>query len=99
MTKHKSGNYEPVYALVKGVDLKDDFDVTALSSYQYEVIGGQHNVMSAKSLHKDFPDVEQFQGRFARVYVGLSDTEASWLGFRHNETGEYRHATTWKDMV
>ena len=99
METHKSGNYEPIFALVKDIENNEEFSEKDLGSYKYEVIGGQHNTLAAKRLSQKYPDAPELQGRWGRIYVGLTDIQCLWLGGRHNETGEFHHSSTWIDQV
>ena len=38
-----------------------------------------------------------FKGRYARLFVGLSDEKALWLASRHNSSGCFRHEMTFQD--
>ena len=92
------GNYEPLFVLVKGVTSQANFDKDK-ADYEYEVLGGTHLTQATRQLHEKFPDDIHFSGRIARVYVGLTDEEALWLGAMHNNTGAFRHGMKYKDEV
>ena len=94
-----SGNYEALFVLVRGIKKKDEFQIEKLEEYQYEVLGGTHVMLASKHLHQKYPDNPSYEGRVARIYVGLSDQEALWLGAMHNNTGAFRHQLTYKDEV
>ena len=93
MEEQPSGNYEALFILVKGVQSKDDFRVENIVEYEYEVLGGTHIMLVTKNLHDKFTDNPNYQGRVARIYVGLTDEEALWLGAMHNNTGAFRHSS------
>ena len=99
MTRMPEGNYEALFILCKYCESKADFDTAKLHSYTYDVIGGAHNTTAAKKLNVQFPENPHYQFRYARIYVGLSDEEALWLGTRHNLTGEFRHSITFLEEV
>ena len=99
MTRMPEGNYEALFILCKDCESKADFDTAKLHSYTYEVIGGAHNTTAAKKLNLQFPENPHYQFRYARIYVGLNDEEALWLGTRHNLTGEFRHSITFLEEV
>ena len=66
---------------------------------EYEVLGGTHVTLAAKQLHEKYPENPNYSGRVARIYIGLKDDEALWLGAMHNHTGSFRHQLTYKDEV
>ncbi|KXJ09428.1 hypothetical protein AC249_AIPGENE16802 [Exaiptasia diaphana] len=96
---HPEGNYEPLFVLVKDVDTKEHFDKTKLGEYQYEVLGGTHLTLATKHLNQESPTNKYYKGRIARIYIGLKDEEARWLGAMHNNTGSCRHGLSYKDEV
>ena len=99
MEELPSGNYEALFVLVRGIRMKEEFQTDKLEEYEYEVLGGTHVMLASKHLHQKYPDNQSYQGRVARIYVGLSDQEALWLGAMHNNTGAFRHQLTYKDEV
>ena len=99
MEKLPSGNYEALFVLVKGIESKEEFQLDKVEDYEYEVLGGTHVMLATKHLHQKYPDNPSYHGRVARIYVGLSDQEALWLGAMHNNTGSFRHQLTYKDEV
>ena len=56
-------------------------------------------MLASKHLHQKYPDNPSYHGCVARIYVGLSDQEALWLGAMHNNTGAFHHQLTYKDEV
>ena len=99
MEDQPTGNYEALFVAVKGISRKDEFQIEQISKYQYEVFGGTHVTLATKHLHEKFPDDQNYHGRVARIYVGLNDEEALWLGAMHNNTGSFRHQLTYRDEV
>lgn len=93
------GNYEALFVLVKGIKNKEEFKSDQVDQYEYEVLGGTHVMLATKQLNEAYPDNQSFQGRVARIYIGLSDQEALWLGAMHNNTGAFRHQLTYWDEV
>lgn len=93
------GNYEALFVLVKGIKNKEEFKTDKVDQYEYEVLGGTHVMLATKQLNETYPANESFQGRVARIYIGLSDQEALWLGAMHNNTGAFRHQLTYRDEV
>ncbi|XP_020904551.1 uncharacterized protein LOC110242848 isoform X2 [Exaiptasia diaphana] len=94
-----SGSYEPLFVVVKNCEKKDDFDLSKISEYRYEVLGGTHLTIATKTLHEQFPDNKNYFGRLARIYVGLKNEDARWLGAMHNNTGSLRHSLTYIDEL
>lgn len=99
MEDQPSGSYEALFVAVKGVRNKEDFKTEKIAEYEFEVLGGTHVTLATKHLHTKYPSNPRFKGRVARIYVGLSDEEALWLGAMHNNTGSIRHHLTYKDEV
>ncbi|XP_020901292.1 uncharacterized protein LOC110239880 [Exaiptasia diaphana] len=93
------GNYEPLFVLVKNCEKKESFDINKIEEYEYEVLGGTHLTLATKKLHEQYPGNKSYFGRFARIYVGLKDEEARWLGAMHNNTGAIRHGLTYIDEL
>lgn len=98
MEQEPEGNYGLIYVLVKDCT-KEAFTQEKLVEYQYEVLGGLHNVTAAKALHSKYPENPHFKGRHARLYCGLSTEEALWLASRHNQTAARRHEMTFVEEV
>lgn len=99
MEELPSGNYKALFVLVKGIKKKEEFQTDKLEEYEYEVLGGTHVMLASKHLHQKYPDNPSYDGRVARIYVGLSDQETLWLGAMHNNTGAFCHQLTYKDEV
>ena len=99
MEKNPNGSYEPLYLYVKDLETKLEFSVNNLNEYRYEVLGGTHNVLATKKLFEKHPDQKIFKGRYARLFVGLSDEESLWLASRHNSSGSFRYEMTFQDEV
>lgn len=99
MEREPEGNYGMIFVLLKGITSKAAFNRNKPEKYEYEVLGGLHNTMAAKALLEKHPRNEHFQRRHARVYVGLTDKEALWLGTRHNATASFRHEIKLKEEV
>ena len=99
MSEQPSGNYEALFVLAKGITKKDQFELEKINEYKYEVLGGTHVVLATKHLREKFPHDANYSGRVARIYVGLNDEEALWLGAMHNQTGAFRHELTYRNEV
>lgn len=98
MEREPEGNYGLSYVLVKNC-MKKDFKADKLEAYEYEVIGGLHNMTAAKALHEKYPDNPHFKGRHSRVYCELRNDEALWLASRHNLTAAMRHEMSFFEEV
>ena len=98
MEKEPEGNYGLTFALVKNCS-KEEFKADMLGQYEYEVIGGLHNMTAAKALNSKYPENVHFHGRHSRVYCGLKDEEALWLASRHNITAAMRHDMSFVEEV
>lgn len=98
MEENPHGNHEPLFLHIKDCT-KKQFKPENVSEYKYEVLGGTHNTLATKRLHEKYPKVCAFEGRYARIYVGLTDDDALWLASKHNKTGSFRHAMTFQDEV
>ena len=99
MLKNPNGSYEPLCLSVKGLENKSKFSTHNIGTYKFEVLGGTHNVLATQELFANDPTKTIFQGRYARLFVGLKDEEALWLASRHNITGCFRHEMTFQDEV
>ena len=98
MEKEAEGNYGLSYVLVKNCTM-EGFKADSLDAYEYEVIGGLHNMTAAKALNAKYPNNPHFKGRHSRVYCGLNDEEALWLASRHNLTAAMRHEMSFFEEV
>jgi hypothetical protein len=99
MEENCNGAYEPVFLNVNALNTKTDFDHNNASVYQYEVLGGTHNVLATKDLHAKYPENEAYSGRYAWLFVGLTDEQALWVASRHNKTGAFRHEMSFQEEV
>ena len=97
MEKHPNGACKPLFLLVRDLKSKADFNSNEVNSYKYEVLAGTHNVLAAISLSEKYPEESNFKGRYAKLFVDLTDDEALWLASQHNTTGSFRHEITFQD--
>ena len=97
MEQDPHGASEPLFLLVKDIHSKQDFDTYKKNQYKYEVLGGTHNVLATKALLQKHPEQIAYNGRYAWVFVALTDDDALWLASRHNKTGSFRHEMTFQD--
>ena len=100
MEKMPEANYDTVFALCTATNTaKTELNNRNVGSYTYEVIGGAHSTTAAQRLHSKYPGNPHFSRRWCRIYVGLTDEEALWLGSFHNQSGGCRHQMTFVDEV
>ena len=90
MEKEPEGNYGLTFALVKNCS-KEEFKADMLGQYEYEVIGGLHNMTAAKALNSKYPENVHFHGRHSRIYCGLAS--------RHNITDAMHHNMSFVEEV
>lgn len=95
--QYPDGAYEPLFLHVRDISVLKTFDKNNTSQYRYEVLGGTHNVLTAKALFEKYPEQVAYGGRYAWIFVGLTDDDALWLASRHNKTGSFRHEMTFQD--
>ena len=98
MEDNPYGTHEPLCLHIKNFS-KEEFQTSRITEYKYEVLGGTHNVLATKNLHKKYPDQVVFEKRYAWIYLGLSDDDALWLASMHNKSGSFRHGMTFQDEV
>lgn len=98
MEDNPHGAHEPLYLHIKNCS-KEEFDVSKVRDYKYEVLGGTHNTLATQELHNEFPEEPAFMGRYAWIFFGLSDDDALWLASVHNKAGSFRHGMTFQDEV
>ena len=91
--------YQALFEAVKDIRRKEEFNIGNISHYEFEVLGGTHVTLATKHLNEKYPDNPNYSGRIARIFIGLTDEEALWLGALHNNTGSCRHQLTYKDEV
>ena len=82
-----------------GSSTQTKFKIEKIAEYEFEVLGGTHVTLATKRLHEKFPENPNYNGRVARIYIGLKDEEALWLGAMHNHAGSFRHQLTYRDEV
>ena len=99
MKKNPAGSYGALFVVAKDVATKADWKVKEKDTYTYEVLGGTHISLATKKLHQQFPENPHFSGRMCRVYVGLSDEQAVFLGAMHQQSSMYQHEVTYREEV
>lgn len=98
MEDQPTGNYESYEALfvfAKGIKKKEEFSIE--KNCWLWVWGSWRNSCDVgnKAPSWKIP----YSGRVARIYIGLKDEEALWLGAIHKHTGSFRHQLTYRDYV
>ena len=99
MEEQPSRNYEALFVAAKDIRRREEFKIEKIAEYEFEVLGGTHVTLATKRLHEKFPENPNYNGRVARIYIGLKDEEALWLGAMHNHAGSFRHQLTYRDEV
>ena len=46
-------------------------------------------------MHEEYPENPHFSGRMCRVYVGVTDEQAVYLGAMHQQTSMFQHDVTY----
>ena len=78
------------------MESKETFDPAKKDVYDYEVLGGTHLMLATKKLHTEHPENKHYQGtcRMARIYCGLTDEQAIYLGAMHQKSTSFCHDIT-----
>ena len=56
-------------------------------------------MFATKKLHEQQPDNVHYQGRMARIYCGLSDEQAIYLGAMHQKSSSFCHEISYREEV
>ena len=99
LLKEPFGSYGCLFVVAKGIDKKETFDPAKKDAYDYEVLGGTHLMLATKQLHAQDPENKYFSGRMARIYCGLSDDQAIYLGAMHQKSSSFCHDVTYREEV
>ena len=94
-----SGSYGCLFVVAKDVQSKDTFDCAKVAAYDYEVLGGTHLMLATKRLNEKYPDNSYYKGRMARIYCGLTDEQAIYLGAMHQKSSSFSHDITYREEV
>ena len=78
---------------------KDEWKAKERDSFKYEVLGGTHLSLATKKLRAKNPDNQHFPGRMCRVYVGLTNQQAIYLGAMHQQSSMYQHDVSYREEV
>ena len=90
MERNPAGSYGALFVAAKGLSSKTD---------SYEVLGGTHLPLATKRLHEKYGENTQFAGRMCRIYVGLSEEQAVYLGGMHQHSSMFQHEVTYREEV
>ena len=99
LRREPSGSHGCLFMVAQDIANKDDFDIDKKDAYKYEVLGGTHLMLATKKLKKEDPESIYFRGRMARIYFGLTDEQAIYLGAMHQNTTSYCHEITYREEV
>ena len=99
LLKEPSGSHGCLFVVAKGVESKETFDPAKKDAYEYEVLGGTHLMLATKKLHSQYPENKHYQGRMARIYCGLTDDQAIYLGAMHQKSSSFCHDITYREEV
>lgn len=84
--------------LAKGISKKkEEGKAKERDSFKYEVLGGTHLSLATKKLRAKNPDNQHFPGRMCRVYVGLTNQQAIYLGAMHQQSSMYQHDVSYRE--
>ncbi|CAH3196471.1 unnamed protein product [Porites evermanni] len=76
---------------------KEEGKAKERDSFKYEVLGGTHLSLATKKLRAKNPDNQHFPGRMCRVYVGLTNEQAIYLGAMHQQSSMYQHDVSYRE--
>lgn len=99
LLKEPCGSHGCLFVVVKDVSSREDFDIQKKDDYEYEVLGGTHLTLATKHLHAQYPENKHFCGRMAKIYCGLTDKQAVYLGAMHQKSSSYCHDVTYREEV
>lgn len=99
LLQEPSGCHGCLFVVAKGIESKETFDPAKKDAYEYEVLGGTHLMLATKKLHSQFPENIYYQGRMARIYCGLTDDQAIYLGAMHQKSSSFCHDITYREEV
>ena len=85
--------------MAKGIADKSQWKLEDKESFTYEVLGGTHLSLATKVMHNKQPDNPHFAGRMCRIYVGLTDDQAVYLGAMHQQSSMFQHDVTYREEV
>ena len=99
MEKNPAGSYGALFVVAKGLSNKEEWKLKDKDSYSYEVLGGTHLSLATKVMHERQPNNPHFAGRMCRIYVGLSNEQAIYLGAMHQQSSMFQHEITYIEEV
>lgn len=99
MEKNPAGSYGSLFVVARGISNRSEWKVEQKDQYTYEVLGGTHLSVATKKINQKDPNNEHFQGRMCRIYVGINDEQAVFLGSMHQQTSMFQHEVTYIEEV
>lgn len=99
LLQEPSGSHGCLFVVAKGIESKETFNAAKKDAYEYEVLGGTHLMLATKKLHAQLPENIYYQGRMARIYCGLTDDQAIYLGAMHQKSSSFCHDITYREEV
>lgn len=99
MEKNPAGSYGALFVAAKGLSSKTEWKEEEKNNHSYEVLGGTHLSLATKRLHEKYGENPHFAGRMCRIYVGLSDEQAVYLGGMHQHSSMFQHEVTYREEV
>ena len=93
------GSYGCLFLVPKNISNKDEFDLHKTGCYEYEVLGGTHLLLATKKINEQFPENIHFKGRMSRIYCGVTDDQAIYLGAMHQSSSSHCHDVTYREEV
>ena len=97
MERNPAGSYGALFVVAKGISNKQQWKYDQKDSFTYEVLGGTHLSLATQRMNKKQPNNPHFAGRMCRIYVGLSDEQAVYLGGMHQQSSMFQHDITYRE--
>ncbi|XP_068677168.1 uncharacterized protein [Montipora foliosa] len=91
--------YGALFVVSKGLSNKEEWKLKDKDSYSYEVLGGTHLSLATKVMHERQPNNSHFAGRMCRIYVGLSNEQAIYVGAMHQQSSMFQHEITYSEEL
>ena len=99
LERNPAGSYGALFVVAKGISNKQQWKYDQKDSFTYEVLGGTHLSLATQRMNKKQPNNPHFAGRMCRIYVGLSDEQAVYLGGMHQQSSMFQHDITYREEV
>ena len=97
MDRNQAGSYGALFVVAKGLSTMTEWKEEEKNSY--EVLGGTHLSLATKILCEKYPENPHFAERMCKIYVGLSDKQAVYLGGMHHHSSMFQHEVTYREEV